>query len=156
MAINIRYANDEDFQAVSKLIRKLFIRHAKIRPDLYKVPDFVLGKDEFKESVNHKFIIVAELENKIIAIIRFYKKLNKHNKDSHFRRTVFYVHGLYVEEKYRNQKIATQLINKLKEIAKKEEITAIELQVEIENTDAINFYKKNNFKESRIRMEFII
>jgi GNAT superfamily N-acetyltransferase len=54
-----------------------------------------------------------------------------------------YINDLFVKKPYRRMKGATLLLNKLKEIAKKERCGRIEFVVLAENSGAIEFYAKS-------------
>ena len=57
-------------------------------------------------------------------------------------------------EKHRNKKIATRLIFELENIVKNKKINKIWLEVKENNFSAINFYKKNNFKNIYLRRNY--
>lgn len=59
--------------------------------------------------------------------------------------------NIYVLENYRNNKIGTQLLQQLINIAKKNNCKNITLEVRKSNKYAILLYKKYNFKEVAIR-----
>lgn len=65
------------------------------------------------------------------------------------------IDGIYVEEKYRNQGIATQIIEECKRWAAKMEAKILELNVVSKNENAINLYKKIGFDEfsKKMRLE---
>lgn len=57
------------------------------------------------------------------------------------------IDGLYVEERFRNQGIATALINKAKEWSKLNGAKYINVNVLDKNTNALNLYKSNEFRD---------
>lgn len=59
--------------------------------------------------------------------------------------------NIFVEEKYRNRKIGTNMLQYLIEKAKEDNIINITLEVNCNNKNAIKLYKKFNFKEVAIR-----
>ena len=65
------------------------------------------------------------------------------------------VDGLYVNEEYRNQGIATKLIEECKTWAINTGAKMLEINVMVENTNAINLYEKIGFKdlEKKMRLE---
>lgn len=54
--------------------------------------------------------------------------------------------GIAVSEKHYGKKYGNKMITELINRAKSEKIRSIELTVDIQNTKAINLYKKNNFR----------
>lgn len=61
---------------------------------------------------------------------------------------------IYVEEDFRNKGIATTLLNEMISELKKLSINSITLEVSEDNIEAINFYKKNGFKEITKRKNY--
>ena len=61
---------------------------------------------------------------------------------------------IYVDKKYRNNKIATKLVNKMIENLIKKEINSITLEVNSRNIGAIEFYKMNKFTEVAVRKNY--
>ena len=54
----------------------------------------------------------------------------------------------------RHEGIASNIMDKLIEYCKQEKIKCINLEVNIQNSIAINFYKKYNFKEVGLRKKY--
>ena len=79
--------------------------------------------------------LVYKNNNEIIGFI---------NYDSIYEKAE--IEYIYVEEKFRNQGIATLLLNKMIDDLKEKKINSITLEVNENNITAINFYKKNKFK----------
>ena len=157
LQIEIRYAQERDFPQVARLVSELRRMHIALRPDLYKIPEQSLTKDEFIDGLKKQTILVAESEKEVVAVLRYYKKnVSSANKKSYIERNVLFVNTLIVDEKYQHKKIATQLLNKLKTEARKNEVDAIELKVSQENPNALTFYEKNDFKCKEIRLEYIL
>lgn len=61
---------------------------------------------------------------------------------------------IYIEEDFRNKGIATTLLNEMISELKKLSINSITLEVSEDNIEAINFYKKNGFKEITKRKNY--
>ena len=59
-----------------------------------------------------------------------------------------------MDKKYRNNKIATQLVDKMIENLNKKEINSITLEVNSNNVGAIEFYKMNKFKQVAVRKNY--
>lgn len=122
MIINI---NNDDINIINKLGNKYESDFSK----KYLIKDYIDDKIH---------IIKGYLfENKIVGFIlatRLYENIE--------------IEFLYVDENYRNKKIATSLIEN---IQKGIGINRILLEVNVNNNKAINLYKKNGFKEINIR-----
>jgi ribosomal protein S18 acetylase RimI-like enzyme len=55
--------------------------------------------------------------------------------------------ALYVEVDYREKGIANKLVNKFKELAKKNDCKYVEVSVLNDNVDGVKLYLKNDFKD---------
>lgn len=62
----------------------------------------------------------------------------------------YHINYFSVKQKNQNKGIGKELIKKLKEIARKEKIKTIDLNVDVANKQAKVFYKNNNFQEEKI------
>ena len=109
---------------------------------------FNLEKEIFKNSAfsksylntlikgNNSFIYVYLIENKVCGYLIILDSID-----------VYEILAIATIEKYRNKGIAQELLDKIK-------TKDIFLEVRESNQTAINFYKKNNFKEIRIRKNY--
>ena len=109
---------------------------------------FNLEKEIFKSSAfnksyldtlikgNNSFIYVYLIENKVCGYLIILDSID-----------VYEILAIATIEEYRNKGIAQKLLNKIK-------IKNIFLEVRESNQTAINFYKKNNFKEISIRKNY--
>lgn len=109
---------------------------------------FNLEKEIFKSSAfnksyldtlikgNNSFIYVYLIENKVCGYLIILDSID-----------VYEILSIATIEKYRNKSIAQELLDKIK-------TKDIFLEVRESNQTAINFYKKNNFKEIRIRKNY--
>ena len=88
----------------------------------------------------------AFIEEKMIGFIWFYK----------IKKDIFHINYFYVFEKYRNNGIGQKLLEKVYEEAKKQNVKIIELLVDVNNIKAEKMYKKNGFKEQKIKMNKIL
>lgn len=61
---------------------------------------------------------------------------------------------IYVINKYRNQKIATKLLQYVEKNLKQKKVNNITLEVNENNKKAISFYVKNGFKKVAIRKNY--
>ena len=109
---------------------------------------FNLEKEIFKSSAfnksyldtlikgNNSFIYVYLIDNKVCGYLIILDSID-----------VYEILAIATIEKYRNKVIAQELLDKIK-------TKDIFLEVRESNQTAINFYKKNNFKEIRIRKNY--
>ena len=109
---------------------------------------FNLEKEIFKSSAfnknyldtlikgNNSFIYAYLIENKVCGYLIILDSID-----------VYEILSIATIEKYRNKGIAQELLDKIK-------TKDIFLEVRESNQTAINFYKKNNFKEISIRKNY--
>ena len=109
---------------------------------------FNLEKEIFKSSAfnksyldtlikgNNSFIYVYLIDNKVCGYLMILDSID-----------VYAILAIAAVEEYRNKGIAQELLDKIK-------TKDIFLEVRESNQTAINFYKKNNFKEIRIRKNY--
>ena len=109
---------------------------------------FNLEKEIFKNSAfsksylntlikgDNSFIYVYLIDDKVCGYLMILDSID-----------VYEILAIATIEKYRNKGIAQELLDKIK-------TKDIFLEVRESNQTAINFYKKNNFKEIRIRKDY--
>ena len=135
-----RFANVEDCSILDTMLTKLIMDERKYDKSIdknFKVQNFyqnVLGKNNI--------IYLCEEENKIIGYD--YAIINSKNA---------VIDALYVEECYRNKKIATTLITEIIKVINEKNIHKILINVMSDNIVAKNFYLSlgfNPFRETLI------
>lgn len=132
--------NLEEAKICDKLLNKLIIdeySYDKTIDKKFKVKDYFTSiyKDD-----NNK-LLIYKTDDKIVGYI-FAKKIEKG----------ILIDSLYVEKTYRNNGIATDLINHVIKISKENKIPYIDINVMYENESAKNLYKKLGFNEFRITL----
>lgn len=98
-------------------------------------------KNEFK-TIGSNFYFV-ELNNKIIAFLKINRGFAQTEKDLP---NTLEIERIYILKEYKGLKIGTFLLNKAKEIVKKENLDYLWLAVWEKNENAIKFYQKHNFE----------
>lgn len=144
--MEIREATTED---LNKGLLNVFIEgfryHQNGRPDVYEnLSDEELKKDLIKQFENLSMIVV--IDNDIIVGYLAYKIKEKHVKK-------LYIDQLVITEQYRKKGLGKMLINKIKDIALKNNCDRIELNCWIFNKDAMAMYEHIGFDKQRIIYE---
>ena len=104
-------------------------------------------KDYFKNVINNKDnILLCYEEDEIIKGYIYLKLVNNDNKKGYL------IDGLYVDNEYRNNGIATKLIENALNVIKKANISVVDINVMANNIVAINLYKRFGFNEFRISL----
>ena len=98
----------------------------------------------FKEELNYNtfsLYLTAKVDNKVVGYTGCWFK--DHAKEIH-------IVNLAVKKEYRNNNIATYLINEIINMAKTVNYYKITLEVRASNKKAINLYNKLDFKKNKI------
>lgn len=130
MSITIRHATDADFPAAFNLVKELAVFQG--------VPERVLNTvDQMREEKQYFNCLVAENDQQEIVGIAtyFFAYFTWFGKS-------LYLDDLYVKPSARGQKIGSNLLSAIVDIAKKENCKRVRWLVSTWNTPAIEFYKK--------------
>lgn len=149
MEYNIRPINKEEIYIVNDFLTKLIQDERKYDENINK--DFIIT-EYYEHCYNNENTILLLCENKNIPYGYIYGYI-RNDGDSSIKKTAV-IDALYVEEKYRNNGIATNLINEFIKQANKQGAKIFEISVVNANTDAYNLYKKLNFKPIKSIMKY--
>src|SRR3954452_25615312 len=126
----VRKAAEEDYAEILSLVKELAVFQNSLEKVVNTLDQMVEEKDLFQ-------CFVAESEQKEIVgiasyFLAYYTWVGKS----------LYLDDLYVKESCRGQKIGSELLEKIFEVAKTENCKRVRWQVSDWNTNAIEFYKK--------------
>lgn len=144
--MNVRKAKLED---VEKNLLDLYIDGFKYHSS--KRPDFFLNKGELElkndliNVINYSNILILENDEKILGYV-LYRIKEKHNK-------IMWIDELIVDRNNRHLGNGKKLMEKIKEIAKKENCKRIELCCWSFNQNAMAMYKHIGYNEQRVILE---
>ncbi|MBQ7919848.1 MAG: GNAT family N-acetyltransferase [Lachnospiraceae bacterium] len=150
----VRFAKEEDLARVNELREVVNDVHTEGRPDIFK-PGFC---DELRDYIyeiweaENKDIIVAERDGVIcgFACVHFVDK----PESPYINARKFYdIEEFCVDEAFRRQGVATELIDFIKEDAKRRGMKRLELNMWEFNQGALAFYESVGFKTYRRYME---
>jgi len=130
MNINIRTASEEDFPLILSLIKELAA--------FEKMPEKVTNSvEQMKQEKDYFQCLIAETgTGEIVGIALFYFVYYTWVGKS------LYLDDIYVKDSFRKQKIGSELLKKLFEIARTENCKRVRWQVLNWNKPAIEMYKK--------------
>ena len=107
------------------------------------------GIEYFKKAIENNITLVAVIENKIFGYL-----IGSLNTQNSYNKTIqAELDNMCVLEQYRKLGIGSKLFNKFKEICKENNISELKVVASYKNTNAIDFYKKNGFKEAEITLK---
>ena len=140
----IRVLDDERANICDELLTKLIQDERKYDDS---IEEGCVVKDYFKNIIKNKndFLLCYEEDNIIKGYI-YLKLIMNNNKKGYL------FDGLYVEEKYRNKKIATKLIVYSINMLNKMNINFMDINVLSDNIIAKKIYKSFGFNEFKIYM----
>ena len=126
----IRKATEEDFAAVLSLVKELALFQNSPEKVLNTVEQLIEERNLFR-------CLIAENEQKeIVGIASYFFAYYTWVGKS------LYLDDLYVKESCRGQKIGSELLKKIFEVAKSENCKRVRWQVSDWNKPALEFYKK--------------
>lgn len=135
-------------------MNKLILRKAKTQDlgAMLEIEQESFGIDAFNESQIRYLInransecVVCQIENKIVASMILLRRKNS---------SVIRLYSIVVSNNFRGVGIANKLIDYARDFALNNEMKSIVLEVRIDNTLAINLYKKNGFLKTKILSQY--
>ncbi|MGD8565272.1 MAG: GNAT family N-acetyltransferase [Candidatus Bathyarchaeota archaeon] len=137
MKVTIRKARKEDIQVLEELFLEFSSWNLDRQKSLHKVIDDPNG-----------ILLVAEYNDQVVGFIHqvfFMDPLHAgHNSD---------ITNLFVKEKFRRKGIASSLVQKALEDAKRRKVVEIHVTTRKNNLKAINFYQELGFKMEGLLFE---
>lgn len=152
--MNIRRANINDLEDIQRLNKMLFdLEYSKYDKTLnVDWPYSEDGINYYRDSIENKITLVCEDNNNIVGYL--IGELNTEYSYNNINQAEMC--NMYVLESYRGKGIGTKFFEEFKTICKDNGIKEIKLVASYDNKDAIEFYKKNNFKEKEITFKIKI
>lgn len=147
MTINIRKAIEADSEKIWALMKELAIFEKYI--DSFAITPEIVRSSGFRKNPPDFYCIVGEDNDTIVGILVYYfLPYTASNKPA------IYMKELYIDEKYRGQKIGEQLMNALKLEAQRNNCTQIKWTVAPWNEAGIRFYERLGAKENRDWLQY--
>ena len=155
MNITTRTANKNDYIQLRKLMVQLQQHHINLRPDVYKMSEDFFTEDTFDKLLTECNVLLAVEENGEIAGAVSYSILDMKASIIHPFKSLW-ISDLVIDENHRKQGIGSMLMDKIKQIAKDNNVDRIQLNVNALNNGAIKLYEKLGFTPEMIKMEYIL
>lgn len=143
--IVIRKATINDLEIIQKLNNGLFEYEAELELDNY-IKDWALGEDSkeyFSGLINNEFVIVAEVDNKIVGYLA--GSLYRDATFSYYEGLTAEVDNMFILAEYRKFGIGSKLMNSYIEWCKQNDAKRVFVTASIGNDNTIEFYKKIGF-----------
>ena len=150
----VRIAELADLEQINRLRKQVNDIHVENRPDIFKAGFSQELQDHAAEMINaaNKDILLCERDGILCGILCaecIYRKESPFNKEHCF----YHIEEIVVDEKYRRQGVATELMNFAKSEAKRLEMPRIVLDVWTFNENALAFYESVGMHTFRQWME---
>lgn len=152
MNIKIRNAAITDLEAILKLNKALFNYEEKFNSEYNLEWTYSeKGQAYFKKRIENdlSIVLVAEAETKIVGYLLIFI-------DSHSIRKInpiAEIENMFVSDEYRDHGVGTELIKEaIKQVGEKG-AKRLEVEVETQNSGAINFYKSNGFEDFEVTLQ---
>ena len=153
-AVQVRMAREEDLERINVLRKQVNDVHVAGKPEIFK-PGFC---DELRNHIHtiwnnpQEKIAVAELDGKIVGFAVLNHIIRPENPFM-YERNFLDVDEFGVEESCRRQGIASAMIRFIREFAKENGFSRVELNMWEFNRGALAFYEAAGFKTYRRYME---
>ena len=145
--INLRPATREDYDLLFELFAEIQTLHYETRPDIFKAAKrdkyFFDYYDSVLESKNHHLMLGFDDDAPFGYIYYVINKLPQNIYRTEKR--IIYINHILVKKSYQGRGFGRVLINHVREIARKEKINEIGLDVWVFNKQAIKFFNKQGF-----------
>ena len=151
----VRLAKEKDLGRINELRKQVNDIHVEGRPDIFKAGFGVELRDYAYTLMygENSDIIVAERNGEIcgMACVDYV-----HRPETAYgkARSFYHVQEIAVDENYRRQGVAKELLDFMIADTRKRKLKKIELDVWEFNDSAIEFYQATGFKETRRWMEY--
>lgn len=142
----------EQISEIIPLWEKQYIFHNELDDEYYVEMSPEL-KDKFEKHLTESIekdspmILVAEINEKIVGFITYEIEENDYMDTKITKYGV--IVEMYVDEKYREQGIASKLMNKVEAYFKSQNLSHVEIQLSTYNTNAMKFYSAKGYENKQ-------
>jgi len=150
--ITIRPAGKGDYDRTNALLMQVQDLHVRLRPDIYQPVSGILSREEFSALAEQERILLAEADGEIAGLV--WLSVRHIENPIQKTRNVLYLDAMVVDEPFRRQGIARQLLAHVKCMAENG-YDGFELQVNAANDAARKLYAAFGFREKSINMELL-
>lgn len=150
----VRFAREEELDRVNELRKQVNDLHVKGRPETFK-PGFSKALADHIHTIwddPEQSIVIAERNGVIVGFAVLHHIVRAENPFM-FERNFLDIDEFCVDEAYRRTGVATELIDGIKELARKSGFDRIELNMWEFNRGALAFYEAAGFQTYRRYME---
>ncbi len=150
--LEIRRARLEDLPVVQQLGYGL-LRYEQQRWDETLKLDWPFteaGERAYREAINNRYVLLASMNSKAVGFL--IGNIQIPPADAARGTVMANLNNIYVEESMHGQGIGGKLFKTFKEFCQEQHVKKINVTVNSQNSQAIEFYKKHDFVSSRMIM----
>lgn len=150
----VRFAEEKDLERINELRKQVNDMHVRGRPDIFK-PGFCREMQDLARELLQSEdgnIIVAERKG-VICGMACVAYITKPESPYNLERKIYHVEEIAVDEGVRRQGTGTEMMEFMRQDARRRGFDRIELDVWEFNESAIEFYESNGFVVFRRFME---
>ena len=158
IGFTIRQAAAKDAHKICELLYAIADVHAKLRPDLFKPSASKYSIEELCEKFlreDERVFVCVDPNDEVVGYV-FCAVIEKEENNVRTKIKTLYVDDLCVDENYRGQGIATELMNKALFFAKEIGCYNFTLNVWAGNIAAERFYEKFGLRAQCTHLEMIL
>lgn len=148
--IALEKATPADREAVNALAMEVHSLHAAWRPDIYEMPWELYPMERFQEGLEAGSLYVARRKNGVVGYAGI--KIRDYDWAGMVPRRVLFVDELCVSKTCRRQGVGRAMMASLRELARTQSCTDIQLGVYPQNREAVAFYEACGFSLQSITM----
>lgn len=148
--IHFDKATPEDREMVNTLAMEVHSLHVGWRPDIYEMPTEIYPEERFSAALERNELYVARLNACIVG----YAAIKMRNFDwaGMVKRRVMFVDELSVSAEHRRKGIGKAMLMEIRNMAKVEGCSDLQLSVYPQNREAVAFYTACGFSQQSLTM----
>lgn len=148
--MTLEKATIADREAVETLAREVHSLHVAWRPDIYEMPRELYPQERFRQGLEAGSLYVARRENQVVGYVTI--KIRDYDWAGMVPRRVLFLDELCVAQDHRRQGIGRAMMAALRELARAEGCTGMQLGVYPQNREAVAFYEACGFALQSVTM----
>lgn len=148
--IALEIATPADREVVNALAMEVHSLHVGWRPDIYEMPPEIYPAERFESALASDSLYVARQENGVVGYAAI--KIRDYDWVGMVPRRILIVDELCVSRAHRRQGIGMAMMAALRELAKTESCTGLQLGVYPQNREAVAFYEACGFSLQSVTM----